>query len=61
MKHNNETQISVRIGIVETEDNKIDRTITISLVSSDIQNIIENVVESEIQKLQKISINFRSF
>ena len=44
----------MKIGIDETEDNKTDRTITISWVSSDIQNIIENVVESEIQKLQKM-------
>ena len=45
---------SLKIGIDETEDNKTDRTITIIRGSSDIKNIIENVVESEIQKLQKM-------
>ena len=49
MKHR-----SLKFGIDETEDNKTDRTITISRGSSDIKNIIENVVESEIQKLQKM-------
>lgn len=49
MKHR-----SLKFGINETEDNKTDRTITISWGSSDIKNIIENVVESEIQKLQKM-------
>ncbi len=34
----------------KTEDNKTDRTITISEGSSDIKNIIEKIVESEIQK-----------
>ena len=48
--NNNETQLFIKIGIDETEDNKIDRTITISEGSSDIKNIIEKVVESEIQK-----------
>ena len=49
MKHR-----SLKFGINETEDDKTDRTITISWGSSDIKNIIENVVESEIQKLQKM-------
>ena len=36
--------------IDKTEDNKTDRTITISEGSSDIKNIIEKIVKSEIQK-----------
>jgi hypothetical protein len=48
--NNNETQISVEISIDETEDNKTDRTITISGGSSDVRNIIDKVVESEFEK-----------
>lgn len=48
--NNNETQISVKISIDETEDNKTDRTITISGGSSDVGNIIDKVVESEFEK-----------
>jgi hypothetical protein len=48
--NNNETQISVKVSIDETEDNKTDRTITISGGSSDVRNIIDKVVESEFEK-----------
>ena len=48
--NDNETQIAVKISIDETEDNKTDRTITISGGSSDVSNIIDKVVESEFQK-----------
>jgi hypothetical protein len=48
--NNNETQISIKVSIDETEDNKTDRTITISGGSSDVRNIIDKVVESEFEK-----------
>jgi hypothetical protein len=53
--NNNETQVSVEISIDETEDNQTDRTITITGGSSDVSSIIDKVVQSELEKLQKIS------
>ena len=48
--NNNETQVSVEISIDETEDNQTDRTITITGGSSDVSNIIDKVVQSELEK-----------
>lgn len=48
--NNNETQVTVEISIDETEDNQTDRTITITGASSDINSIINKVVDSEVEK-----------
>lgn len=48
--NNNETQVSVEISIDETEDNQTDRTIIITGGSSDVSNIIDKVVQSELEK-----------
>ena len=41
---------SLQISIDETEDNQTDRTITITGWSSDVNSILDKVVESEIEK-----------